>query len=140
MRRWCSSARLLFGILWMRSQFEAIIKSSSRKNTDLSLLKKLVAVISESEIDVLEFCRSDILLSGIYMLLDSSVFSLMFQFLLRPSGYFSLPYIGFNLYAYQNKTKKTTGIFNDNTAKLDNEFSSVRLAFIPPVLFHPSKL
>jgi hypothetical protein len=57
----------------MRSQFEAIIKSSSRKNTDLSLLKKLVAVISESEIDVLEFCRSDILLSGIYMLLDSSV-------------------------------------------------------------------
>jgi hypothetical protein len=63
----------------MRSQFEAIIKSSSRKNTDLSLLKKLVAVISESEIDVLEFCRSDILLSGIYMLLDSSVFSLMFH-------------------------------------------------------------
>jgi hypothetical protein len=38
------------------------------------------------------------------------------------------------------KKKKTTGIFNDNTAKLDNEFSSVRLAFIPPVLFHPSKL
>jgi hypothetical protein len=28
----------------MRSQFEAIIKFSSRKNTDLSLLKKLVVL------------------------------------------------------------------------------------------------
>ena len=45
------------------------------------------------------------MLSDLYMLMDS-FFTLMYQFVLRPFGCFSLLYLGFILYAYQKKKKK----------------------------------